>query len=67
MGTLWEILEFTYDWIFIKNTQEARGLVGRDALIDTMSDLIVLCMGTFFSAIIDLLLKKRKIKLQQIN
>lgn len=60
MGTLWEILEFTYDWIFIKNTQEARGLVGRDALIDTMSDLIVLCMGTFFSVIADLLLEKTK-------
>lgn len=62
MGTLWEILEFTFDWIFLKNTQGARGLVGVDALFDTMSDLIVLTIGTFFASILDILKRKKFLK-----
>lgn len=62
MGTLWEILEFTFDWIFLKNTQGARGLIGIDAILDTMSDLIVLTIGAFFSSIIDFFKRKKDSK-----
>ncbi len=62
IGVIWEIAEFTYDWLFIKNTQEARGLIGMEAIIDTMSDLIVLTVGAFSSIIFDYFQyhKKRK-------
>ncbi len=53
MGTIWEIFEFTFDQLLYMNMQEARGLVGVSAIKDTMSDLIVLTLGTIFSAILD--------------
>ena len=53
MGTIWEIFEFTFDQLLYMNMQEARGLVGVSAIKDTMSDLIVLTLGSIFSAILD--------------
>lgn len=41
------------DQIFHMNMQEFQGLVGVDAIKDTMSDFIVLTLGTVFSAILD--------------
>ncbi len=51
MGVLWELFEFIFDQVFHMNMQGARGLVGVDAILDTMSDLVVLTMGAFLSAL----------------
>lgn len=56
LGVLWEILEFSCDCIFDLNMQRAyvstvsgeRGapLLGQEALMDTMKDLILDCLGS---------------------
>lgn len=43
-GTLWEIFEFTMDQLFGTNMQKS-------GLVDTMSDLIVVCGGAFFMSL----------------
>lgn len=60
IGLLWEIIEFSDDTFFGKNTQKARGLCGRNALFDTMSDLIVLTIGAFLTGCSNYILTKRK-------
>lgn len=50
IGVVWEIIEFTNDSIFAGNaqrylTEDSIALIGRDALMDTMEDLIVDTIG----------------------
>lgn len=51
IGVLWELFEFIFDQVFHMNMQEARGLIGVDAILDTMSDLVVLTLGAILSAL----------------
>lgn len=55
IGALWEIYEFSMDRVLELNMQKYRlddgtMLIGREALTDTMKDLIVDTLGAFFSA-----------------
>lgn len=57
MGTLWEVYEFLVDGIFSTNMQkfitaDNTVLVGRDALHDTMMDLIVDAVSSFIICLI---------------
>ena len=52
LGVFWEIYEFTFDGILRLNMQKfmlenGTMLIGRAALMDTMKDLIVDCLGAF--------------------
>ena len=63
-GVVWEIFEFVVDIILEENMQLAKGLVGQDAIMDTMIDLISVTVGTTFMAIHQYIndTKKKKIK-----
>ena len=70
IGVLWEIYEFSFDGLLGLNMQKfalpiEKGatlspLVGRDALIDTMSDLIVDTVGACATSLCACLYIKRK-------
>lgn len=52
LGVFWEIYEFTFDGLFGLNmqkfsTQTGTLLIGREALMDTMKDLIIDIIGAF--------------------
>ena len=51
IGVIWEIIEFSADTFVGSNMQRAIGEVGRQALMDTMTDLIVATIGTVVTAI----------------
>ena len=56
VGTLWEIYEFTFDGMLGMNMQkflleDASALIGREALRDTMEDLIVDCLGALAASL----------------
>lgn len=64
VGVLWEIYEFTFDGILGLNMQKFRlesgeMLVGREALADTMEDLIVDALGALIIAVIGFFAIKR--------
>lgn len=57
IGVLWEIYEFSFDGILGLNMQKFRledgtNLIGRLALVDTMDDLIIDCIGAFVTSTI---------------
>ena len=57
IGVLWEIYEFSFDGILGLNMQKFRledgtNLIGRLALVDTMDDLIIDCIGAFVTSVI---------------
>lgn len=57
LGVLWEIYEFTIDGILDINMQKytletGTNLVGREALLDTMEDLIVDTIGAFIMSVL---------------
>ncbi len=57
IGVLWEIYEFSFDGILGLNMQKFRledgtDLIGRLALVDTMDDLIIDCIGAFVTSTI---------------
>ena len=53
IGGMWEICEYTFDGVIAgQNTQRWEGLVGRDALFDTMIDLVCDLAGSLISAVI---------------
>ncbi len=57
LGVVWEIYEFTFDGLLGLNMQKfalegGEALVGRDALADTMKDLIVDALGALATSII---------------
>lgn len=62
IGSLWEIFEFLFDQAFHMNMQETRELVGVDAIVDTMSDLMVLTIGTIASVTFDNIRKRHKLR-----
>lgn len=56
VGTLWEIYEFTFDGMLGMNMQkflleDGTALIGRQALADTMEDLIVDCLGALAASL----------------
>lgn len=57
IGVLWEIYEFSFDGILHLNMQKFRledgtNLIGREALRDTMDDLIIDCVGALTTSTI---------------
>lgn len=65
LGALWEIYEFTFDGVLGINMQKFRledgtDLIGRDALADTMKDIIVDCIGAAVMSIVGYIQLKYK-------
>lgn len=65
LGAIWEIFEFTVDGILGVNMQKFAlengiQLIGREALADTMEDLIVDCIGAFTMSVIGYISLKYK-------
>lgn len=60
-GVIWEIFEFFVDSLLGQNMQVTKGLIGQDAVMDTMIDLISVTVGTIFISIVEIL-KNRKNK-----
>lgn len=64
VGVIWEIYEFTADAILNTNMQKfalenGELLVGRAALMDTMKDLIVDCIGALVMSVVGYIATKR--------
>lgn len=56
IGCLWEIYEFAFDGVLGLNMQkfmleDGTLLIGREALSDTMEDIIVDCIGAFVASV----------------
>lgn len=62
IGNAWEILEFTIDGILGKDTQIAANFIGRNALMDTMTDLIASTTGTILTYIVITFIHKKNNK-----
>ncbi|MGN0801782.1 MAG: hypothetical protein ACI4MF_04200 [Candidatus Faecivicinus sp.] len=67
LGAIWEIYEFSADWLLGLNMQKAyaadgTALVGRVALLDTMEDLIVDAIAALVVALAGYKANKRKLK-----
>jgi len=60
-GVIWEIFEFFVDSLLGQNMQVTKGLIGQEAVMDTMMDLISVTVGTIFISIVEIL-KNRKSK-----
>ena len=65
IGVLWEIYEFSFDAILGLNMQKFRledgtMLVGREALSDTMEDLIIDALGAFAATLLGFFSLKKK-------
>ncbi len=65
IGVLWEIYEYTFDGLLGLNMQkfaleDGSKLVGRSALSDTMSDIIIDCCGSVIAAMIGYISLKRQ-------
>lgn len=60
-GVIWEIFEFFVDSLLGQNMQVAKGLIGQEAVMDTMIDLTSVTVGTIFISIVEIL-KNRKSK-----
>ena len=69
IGALWEIYEFSFDALLGLNMQkhttaEGAGLVGKEALSDTMKDLIIDALAALAVAVVglfqNLVVKKRR-------
>jgi len=65
LGTIWEIYEFSVDFIFNTNMQKyalesGKALIGKAALLDTMKDLIVDTIGSLTMSVIGYISLKNK-------
>lgn len=60
-GVTWEIFEFVVDISLGQNMQITDGLSGREAVMDTMVDLISLTFGTIIVSIIDIYRKRKEL------
>lgn len=65
LGVIWEVYEFTFDWILGLNMQkfaleDGTPFIGRAALQDTMKDLIAACIGALVFSIIGFIGVKKK-------
>ena len=73
IGVAWEIYEFSFDGLLHLNmqkfmTEEGVELVGRAALSDTMSDLIVDAIGAFIISVLGYIsLKYKKIFINRFH
>lgn len=54
-GVIWEIFEFFVDSLLGQNMQVTKGLIGQEAVMDTMIDLISVTVGTIFISIVEIL------------
>ncbi len=61
-GALWEVFEFVSDIITNGNMQKCLNLVGRDAILNTMIDLICDTVGSLVATIIIVLLERKNRK-----
>ena len=59
-GVVWEVFEYGVDTFLGQNMQITEGLIGREAIKDTMIDLISVTGGTIVISILDSFLRKRK-------
>lgn len=59
-GVVWEVFEYGVDTFLGQNMQITEGLIGREAIKDTMIDLISVTGGTIAITILDSFLRKRK-------
>lgn len=59
-GVAWEIFEFVVDISLGQNMQITEGLSGRDAVMDTMIDLISLTLGIIIISAVDIYRKIHK-------
>lgn len=67
IGVLWEVYEFSFDSFLGLNMQKVRtaegiDLIGREALADTMKDIIIDAAAAFFISVLGYILNKRKQK-----
>ena len=65
VGALWEVYEFSFDYVLGLNMQKhttSRGvsLIGRDALSDTMKDIIIDAAAAFLISALGYVINKRK-------
>ena len=65
VGALWEVYEFSFDYLLGLNMQKHTtsngiGLVGREALSDTMKDIIIDAAAALFISALGYILNKRK-------
>ena len=60
-GGLWEVFEFIVDITLGQNMQITDGLYGREAIKDTMVDLISLLIGTIIITIINIYMERKNI------
>lgn len=58
-GALWEVFEFVSDIITNGNMQRCLNLIGRDAILNTMVDLICDSLGALISTILIVILEKK--------
>ena len=61
-GGVWEIYEFTTDILFNNNSQGTVGLLGREAIMDTMGDLIADFVGSILGGGVAVVLQWKKNK-----
>ena len=61
-GVIWEIFEFLVDGILGQNMQVVKGMIGREAIMDTMIDLISVTIGTVLTAYVKVITNKRNKK-----
>lgn len=66
-GGLWEIWEFLTDIILDGNSQCVNGLVGRDAVMDTMVDLLCDFGGGLFGASVSVIVEIKNQKPHKLN
>lgn len=60
VGSVWEIIEYSFDGLIAgQNSQHWQGFVGREALTDTMLDLICDCLGSIIGAVAILFIDKK--------
>ena len=66
IGGVWEVIEFIFDGVIPgQNAQRWQGLVGREALFDTMYDLICDFVGSLIAAVVAFVHRKNTIKSNQ--
>lgn len=67
VGAIWEVVEFFFDGVFMSNSQNALGLIGRAALEDTMFDLVCDSLGGAIGATQAVIIYLRRIKQPELK
>lgn len=66
-GGVWEIYEFTTDILFENNAQGTVGMIGREAIVDTMGDLIADFIGAIIGGVLAVIFEWRKRKKSSVE